>query len=89
MVPVDPMRQVRVPVLVLNGRADLANQAVGRLLEVMPNARAGACDGDHHSTPWQPSFQQAVVEFFAEQWRARGAAAEGRATGPVERGRSA
>jgi pimeloyl-ACP methyl ester carboxylesterase len=72
--PVSPaaLHKVQVPVLVLNGREDLANQAVGRLPEVLPNARKAACDGDHHSAPWYPSFQQAVVDFFAEQWRARG-----------------
>ena len=67
-VPVAPLRQVKVPVLVLNGKADLGNQAVARLLEVIPNARSAACDGDHHTTPWYPSFQQAVVDFFAAQW---------------------
>jgi pimeloyl-ACP methyl ester carboxylesterase len=66
-VPVEPLRQVKLPVLVLNGKADLANQAVARLLEVIPSAHSGVCDGDHHSTPWHPSFQQAVVTFFAEQ----------------------
>ena len=71
-VPVEPLREARVPVLVLNGTADLANQSVGRLLEVLPNARTGTCDGDHHTTPWYPSFQEAVVDFFTEQWRARG-----------------
>ncbi len=71
-VPVDPLRQVKASVLVLNGKADLANQAVGRLLEVIPNARSAACEGDHHTTPWHPSFQQAVIDFFAEQWRGRG-----------------
>jgi hypothetical protein len=30
------------------------------------------CDGDHHSTPYQPTFQQAVVQFFEGQWRLRG-----------------
>ena len=88
-VPVDPLRRVRVPVLVLNGKADLANQAVARLLEVIPNARSAACDGDHHTAPWYPSFQEAVVNFFAARWPARGAAFEGRATRSVERGRSA
>jgi hypothetical protein len=39
---------------------------------VLPNARAGTCDGDHHTTPWQPSFQEAVVDFFTGQWHARG-----------------
>jgi pimeloyl-ACP methyl ester carboxylesterase len=71
-VPVERLRQADVPVLVLNGTADLANQSVGRLPEVLPNARAGTCDGDHHSTPWHPSFQEGVVAFFTEQWRARG-----------------
>jgi pimeloyl-ACP methyl ester carboxylesterase len=69
----EALHKVQIPVLVLNGREDAANQAVGRLLEVFPNARFAACDGDHHTTPWYPSFQQAVVEFLAEQWRARGA----------------
>jgi pimeloyl-ACP methyl ester carboxylesterase len=73
-VPVNPLRQVQVPVLVINGKADLANQAVARLLEVIPNARSATCDGDHHTTPWYPSFQQAVVDFFAEQWHAHGTA---------------
>jgi pimeloyl-ACP methyl ester carboxylesterase len=76
-VPVEPLRKVDVPVLVLNGTADLANQSVGRLLEVLPKARTGTCDGDHHSSPWYPSFQEAVVTFFTEQWRARGVALRG------------
>src|SRR6266511_1038391 len=53
----EALRKVKVPVLVLNGRADFANQSIGRLLEVFPNVRSVACDGDHHSTPWEPSFQ--------------------------------
>jgi MerR family transcriptional regulator, thiopeptide resistance regulator len=79
-ISVEPLRQVKVPVLVLNGKADLANQAVARLLEVIPKARSASCDGDHHTTPWYPSFQQAVVNFFAAQWPARGVAFDGRAT---------
>jgi hypothetical protein len=73
LVPVEPLRNVGAPVLVLNGAADVANQSVGRFLEVLPTARTGTCDGDHHTTPWQPSFQEAVVDFFTEQWQARGA----------------
>jgi pimeloyl-ACP methyl ester carboxylesterase len=75
-VPVDPLRRVKVPVLVLNGKADLANQAVARLVEVIPNARSAACDGDHHTAPWYTSFQEAVVNFFAAQWPAHGASFE-------------
>jgi pimeloyl-ACP methyl ester carboxylesterase len=30
----------------------------------IPTARSAASEGDHHSTPYQPTFQQAVVEFF-------------------------
>src|SRR6516164_7049033 len=88
LVPVEPLRNVGAPVLVLNGAADVANQSVGRFLEVLPNARAGTCDGDHHTTPWQPSFQEAVVDFFTERWRARGAAFEGQAVRSTEGGRS-
>jgi pimeloyl-ACP methyl ester carboxylesterase len=62
------LRGVQIPVLVLNGKEDAANQSVGGLLEALPNSRFAACDGDHHSTPWQPSFQGAVVEFLAGQW---------------------
>src|SRR5215469_500541 len=32
--------------------------------------RFAACEGDHHSAPYQPTFHQAVV-FFHEQWRKR------------------
>jgi pimeloyl-ACP methyl ester carboxylesterase len=74
----EALHKVEIPVLVLNGREDMANQAVGRLLEVFPNARSATCDGDHHSTPWQPSFQQAVVDFFEAQWRSRGLSFPGR-----------
>ena len=64
--PISPeaLRKVGVQVLVLNGKADVANQAIGRLLEVIPNVRPGACEGDHGSTPFQPSFQQAVIDFL-------------------------
>ena len=69
--PAEALRKVDVPVLILNGRADAANQKVQGLLEVIATARSAACEGDHHSTPYQPTFQQAVVEFFQEQWRLR------------------
>src|SRR5262249_29827411 len=81
LVPVEPLREAGVPVLVLNGAADFANQSVGRLLEVLPNARTGTCDGDHHSTPWHPSFHEAVVDFFTAQWRARGTPLRGLGAG--------
>ncbi len=71
-VPPEALRKVEAPVLVLNGTADMANQAIRQLLEVLPNTRSATCEGDHGSTPFQPSFQQAVSVFFKEQWRARG-----------------
>jgi pimeloyl-ACP methyl ester carboxylesterase len=70
----DALRKVTVPVLLLNGRADVANQNVQGLLAVMPHARVGDCEGDHYSSPFQPSFQQAALAFFEDQWRARDAA---------------
>ena len=72
LVPVEPLQNAGAPVLVLNGAADVANQSVARFLEVLPNARTATCEGDHHTTPWQPSFQEAVVDFFTEQWHGRG-----------------
>jgi pimeloyl-ACP methyl ester carboxylesterase len=64
--------RINVPVLILNGRADAANQKVDGLLNAIPTARAAECEGDHLSSPYQPTFQQAVIHFFEEQWRLRG-----------------
>ena len=71
MWPADPLRTIDVPVLILNGKSDAANQKVSRLLGEIPTARFAACEGDHHSTPYQPTFHQAVIAFFREQWRHR------------------
>jgi pimeloyl-ACP methyl ester carboxylesterase len=71
--PTEALRKINVPVLILNGKTDVANQKVGRLLEEIPTARSAQCDGDHTSAPYQPTFQRAVVEFFERQWRQRGA----------------
>jgi len=68
----DALARANVPVLVLNGKADVANQNVKGLLAVLPDARAGTCEGDHYSTPFQPTFQDAVVDFFRQQWQDRG-----------------
>jgi pimeloyl-ACP methyl ester carboxylesterase len=69
--PAEGLRSVDLPVLILNGKADAANQRIARLLEIIATARAAECEGDHHSTPYQPTFQRAVVRFFEEQWRSR------------------
>lgn len=69
--PAEALRKVDIPVLILNGKADVANQKIDRLLKEIPTARPAQCDGDHHSTPYQPTFQQAVIQFFEEQWRLR------------------
>lgn len=68
--PAERLR-VEVPVLLLNGKADAANQKVGRLLTAIPTSSAAECEGDHHSTPYQPTFHREVVRFFEEQWRSR------------------
>ncbi|HEY1339057.1 MAG TPA: alpha/beta hydrolase [Bryobacteraceae bacterium] len=70
--PAEALASVEVPVLILNGRADAANQKVDGLLRAIPTARFAACDGDHHSTLYQPTFQRAVGQFLEEQWRLRG-----------------
>ena len=69
--PAEALHSVDVPVLILNGKADAANQKVGKLLRAIPTASAAKCEGDHHSTPYEPTFQRAVVHFFEKQWRAR------------------
>lgn len=70
--PAEGLGRIDVPVLILNGKADAANQKIAGLLKAIPTARAAECEGDHHSTIYQPTFQQAVVEFFERQWRLRG-----------------
>jgi pimeloyl-ACP methyl ester carboxylesterase len=69
--PAEALRRVDIPVLILNGKADAANQKIAGLLKAIPTARAAKCEGDHNSAPWQPTFQQAVVRFFEEQWQLR------------------
>jgi pimeloyl-ACP methyl ester carboxylesterase len=54
----------------LISKTGMAHLATGRLLEVLANGRALVCEGDHLDAPWQPSFQQAVVDFLSGQWRA-------------------
>ena len=58
-----------MPVLVLNGKADIANQKITRLLDCIPNATSILCEGDHYSAPFQPTFQQAAIDFFENQWK--------------------
>lgn len=70
----EQLNRIRVPVLVLNGKADVANQKTARLLDEISTASLGECDGDHSSTPYQPSFHQAVVGFLERQWRKRAVA---------------
>jgi hypothetical protein len=67
--PAEGLRSIDVPVLILNGKADAANQKVEQLLSVIPDSRSAWCEGDHHSTPFEPTFQNAVIEFLSEQWR--------------------
>ncbi len=67
----EALRTLEVPVLILNGRADAANQKIAGLLRAIPTARAASCEGDHNSTPYEPTLHQAVIQFFQEQWRLR------------------
>lgn len=77
----EQLNRIRVPVLVLNGKGDVANQKTARLLEEISTASLGECEGDHNSTPYQPSFHQAVVGFLERQWRERAAARSMPSTG--------
>jgi pimeloyl-ACP methyl ester carboxylesterase len=70
--PPEELRDIQIPVLVINGTADFANQEVEHLVAAFPNARAAACDGDHLMAPFYPSFQRAIVEFLREQWKTEG-----------------
>ena len=72
ILPAEPFKTINIPVLILNGNADAANLKIATLLKAIPTARPSVCEGDHHSAPYQPSFQQAVVHFLKEQWHQRG-----------------
>jgi pimeloyl-ACP methyl ester carboxylesterase len=65
------LQRIDMPVLILNGKADAANQKIAGLLKAISAASAGECEGDHLSTPYEPTFQQVVVEFLERQWRQR------------------
>ncbi len=65
------LQNVTVPVLVLNGKADLANQKTEQLLEAIPKACSSACEGDHLSMLWEPTFHRAAAAFFQQRWRER------------------
>jgi hypothetical protein len=67
-VPPETLLETGVPVLVLNGTGDIANQTVGRLLEVITSTRLASCEGEHGSTPFQPTFHVAASDFFGERW---------------------
>lgn len=69
--PVEALRTIAIPVLILNGRADAANQQIAGLLRAMPTARPADCEGDHVSTPYQPTFHRTVIQFLQEQWGLR------------------
>jgi pimeloyl-ACP methyl ester carboxylesterase len=77
----EQLNRIHVPVLVLNGKGDVANQKTVRLLEEISTASFGDCEGDHHSTPYQPSFHQAVIRFLERQWRERAAGRNTLSTG--------
>jgi len=57
--PAEPLKTVSVPVLILNGKADAANQKIAGLLNAILTARVGECEGDHSSTPYEPTFHRA------------------------------
>src|SRR5215471_11233546 len=69
--PVEALQHVDIPVLILNGKADAANKKIDGLLKAIPTAHSSKCEGDHNSMPYEPTFQQAVVQFFEEQWQLR------------------
>jgi hypothetical protein len=55
------------------GKADVANHKIAGLLQEVPNAGHAEREGDHHSTPYQRTFQHALVDFFNKQWGLDGA----------------
>jgi hypothetical protein len=54
----EELRTIDVPVLIHNGTADVAKQKIAGLLKEIPTASFAACQGDHGSTPYEPTFHQ-------------------------------
>jgi pimeloyl-ACP methyl ester carboxylesterase len=63
----DEVHSIKVPVLIVNGTGDVANQSVEQLLRGISTATTASCDGDHGSTPYQPTFQRVVCQFFRDR----------------------
>ncbi len=61
---IEELNRIATPLLFLNGKTDVANQKNALLLREIKTASAASCEGDHHTTPYQPSFHRAVIAYF-------------------------
>ncbi len=65
--PPEALKDVGIPVLVLNGDDDLQKLDEKGFADVLANVRFGSARGDHVSALVDPDFQREVSEFL--QWR--------------------
>jgi pimeloyl-ACP methyl ester carboxylesterase len=65
------LNAIDVPVLVLNGRADVVNQNTSVLLREIRTASLAQCEGDHGSTPYELTFHAEVLNFLRDRWSRR------------------
>jgi hypothetical protein len=58
------LRRVNIPVLVRNGKGDVAHHEIAGLLEEIPNAATPSVQAISKPALYQPTFQHALVDFF-------------------------
>ena len=63
--PVEALRAIAAPVLVLNGEEDDDNGSGDALAEALPDGSFVAIPGNHMSAVVKPELGQAMVDFFA------------------------
>jgi pimeloyl-ACP methyl ester carboxylesterase len=62
----EELTAITVPVLVLTGAEEVANQAAQALADAFPRGRYAEMPGDHFSAKTFPEFTEAVAAFLAE-----------------------
>ena len=65
--PVEPVRRIQVPTLVVVGADDERATSAAELVAALPHGSLAAVQGDHLSTAAAPEFTEAIVRFLAAQ----------------------
>jgi pimeloyl-ACP methyl ester carboxylesterase len=63
--PLDALRQVPVPTLIVAGDRDSRSESAAELAAILPNGQVVLVPGDHESALGTPEFAAAVLDFLA------------------------